>query len=158
MRGSDAALTRALRLFAVAILLLASCKSIVRERLEAPKLIGDGTGYVFTIDEISASEVHLAGDFNHWGPNDNGRIRKGDRFNIPYKQRPDGIWEVTVPYRENVNLPQYDHLSDDVYLEHGKRYIYKIVFDGGNRWITDPTNRSIERDPSGNENSILVAP
>jgi len=142
----------------IMLALSSNCKSIVRERLEGPKIIGDGTGYIFVYDDISASEVNLAGDFNRWGPNDNGRIRKGDRFTIPFKQRPDGVWEVTVPYKENVKLPQYDHLNDDVYLEHGRRYIYKIVIDGGNKWITDPTNRSVEREPDGNENSILVAP
>lgn len=129
-----------------------ACTGIVRERLAAPTAVSDGTGYLFTYDNISANEVNLAGEFNHWV------TKKNDRFEAPFKRREDGIWVITIPYREYVQLPQYDHLTDDIYFEHGKRYQYKIVIDQQN-WILDPTNRSTEKNPSDNtENSVLIAP
>jgi 1,4-alpha-glucan branching enzyme len=140
---------------AFAALILAAgvaCTGIVRERLAAPSAVSDGTGYVFTYDNISANEVNLAGTFNNW------QIKKNDRFEAPFRRREDGVWTITIPYREYVQLPQYDHLTDDIYLEHGKRYLYKIVIDQQN-WILDPTNRSTEKNPQDNtENSVFVAP
>lgn len=164
MEMEEIAMTRNPKLLLMALCLVPfafltdGCTSVVAERLESGKIVGDGTGYVFTYDDMSASDVYLAGEFNRWGPNDGGKIRKGDRYNIPFKRRPDGIWEAVVPYKEHVKLPQYDALDDEVYVEHGNRYRYKIVIDGGNRWVIDPSNRSIVRDPDGNENSLLVAP
>jgi 1,4-alpha-glucan branching enzyme len=142
------------RLVAGSLLLAFALPSgcVVRERLAAPTAVSDGTGYVFTYDNISANEVNLAGEFNHWV------TKKNDRFEAPFKRREDGVWTITIPYREYVQLPQYDHLTDDIYLEHGRRYQYKIVIDQQN-WILDPTNRSTQKNTEDNtENSVLVAP
>jgi hypothetical protein len=143
---------------AVLLMLPLSCRSIVAERLEGPKILGDGSGFVFVYEDLSATSVHIAGDFNRWGPNENGRIKQGDRFNVPFKRRPDGIWEVVVPYRDQVRLPQYDHLDDEIYLDRGSRYSYKLVVNLS-EWKLDPSNRSIIRNPADNtENSLLVVP
>jgi len=136
-------------LFIFSIFGMTSC--VVKERLEAPKVVGDGTGYLFSYEDISASQVNLAGTFNDF------TIRQGDRKEIKMTKSGEGLWTVVVPYREFVSDRKYDHLNDDIYLEHGNRYKYKIVIDQ-NRWITDPTNRSLIKDPDGTENSLLVAP
>ncbi|MEK8023390.1 MAG: hypothetical protein AAB229_06215 [Candidatus Hydrogenedentota bacterium] len=148
---------RRLLLFCAVGLISTGCTTVVAERLESAKTVDDGTGYIFIYDDMSATDVYLAGEMNRWGPNDGGKIRKGDKYNIKFKRREDGIWQAVVPYKEHVKLPQYDTLDDEVYVEHGNRYRYKIVIDG-DRWIADPNNRSILRDPDGNENSLLVAP
>lgn len=142
----------------VVILFLAGCAPIVRERLQGPSLLNDGTGFTFTFDDMSASSVYLAGDFNRWGPNDNGQIHQGDQYNIQMKRREDGIWTVAVPFKEFVRDPRYDHLSDEVYLEHGRRYPYKVIINLNN-WQLDPTNRNVLRNPVDNtENSLLICP
>lgn len=149
--------TKTLVLAALALGLL-GCKSIIRERLAGPSLSNDGTGFIFVYDDISASSVHLAGEFNRWGPNENGQIRQGDRFNVAFKRREDGIWQVAIPYKEHVRDPKYDDLDDELYLEHGRRYVYKMVVNL-NQWQLDPTNRNVIRNPADNtENSLLICP
>lgn len=144
--------------FVALLAVLGACSTILAERLEGPKILGDGTGFVFVYEDLSATSVHLAGTFNRWGPAEQGRIKQGDRFNIPMKRREDGIWQVVIPYREHVRLSQYDDLDDEVYLEHGSRYSYKLVVNLTD-WRLDPSNRSIIRNPQDNtENSLLVVP
>ncbi len=157
MRGLKSLLPFALCLLPFA-LCLSSCQPVIRERLKGPSLANDGTAFVFTYDDISATSVHLAGEFNRWGPNENGQIKQGDRFNVAFKRREDGIWQVAIPYKEHVRDPRYDDLDDELFLEHGRRYVYKLIINLNN-WQLDPTNRNVVRNPADNtENSLLICP
>lgn len=133
------------------MVLLPGCRGIVAERLEGPKIVGDGTGIGFVFEDLSAISVAVAGEFNDW------THRRGDRKSIFMTRREDGLWQVVIPYREHVRLPQYDHLDDEVYLERGRRYEYKLVVNESD-WRLDPANRSTFRRPGGDENSLLVVP
>lgn len=123
---------------------------LLRERLPAPHQAAGAKGVVFFYSDISASSVWVAGEFNGW------TARQGDRKLVAMRQEGDR-WTVTIPYREHVRDPEFDALSDDVFVEHGKRYQYKFVVDTS-RWITDPSNPSQVDDGAGNINSLLVAP
>lgn len=139
------------RLLALAALAGAGCTGIVRERLPPPSGGQGGKGITFYYENPTASTVWLAGEFNGW------TAQAGARKLIPFRQRDDLVWEVTVPYRENVKDPEFDSLDDDVYVEHGRRYQYKLVVDQNN-WILDPANRSQVTDPAGFVNSVIVVP
>lgn len=140
------------------LLIVASCTTggigplgLLRQRLPPPDVAPDATGYTFRYQDISATSVYVAGQFNQWANS------SGDRNSIKMKQGGDGLWTVTVPFKEHTRDPRYDELSDDVYLEHGNRYQYKLVVDPAG-WITDPANTSTVDDGTGNKNSLLVVP
>lgn len=124
---------------------------ILRERAPRPGLTADATGLAFYYDDASANTVYLAGQFNDWAN------QPGDRKLAAMEKGAEGRWSITLPYREHVGDPRYDHLNDDVYVEHGRRYQYKLVVDR-NRWITDPSNPVTIDDGFGNINSLLAVP
>lgn len=138
-----------LGMFTLFLFLASGC--LVRERLESATVAQNPKGVLFVYDDLSANEVWLAGQFNHWA------AKKGDRFLIEMKQGEDGLWRAVIPYREYIRDPEFDELDDDIYVQHGRRYQYKFVIDQ-NRWVTDPNNRSLKKNPDGTENSLLVAP
>lgn len=88
-------------------------------------------GYEFSFKAPQAKSVHLAGDFNEWGNNDNGMVTQSAHL---MTKGADGVWRKTVS------------------LTPGK-HAYKFVMDGNN-WSPDPNN-SAPRDKD--DNSIFNA-
>ncbi|MCS7049211.1 MAG: glycogen-binding domain-containing protein [Verrucomicrobiae bacterium] len=73
-----------------------------------------------------AQSVHLAGSFNNWLDNVQGRISGQERWRM--QKTADGTWEISI------NLPP-------------GRHEFKYVINEGERWETDPTKPTA---PSGN--------
>jgi len=91
----------------------------------APKVV-DG-GILFSFEAPRASKVYLAGDFNNWANNDEGKITDKEFL---MEKGEDGVW------RKTVKLPP-------------GAYAYKFAVDGD--WQADPN--VTEKDGDGN--SIL---
>ena len=84
-------------------------------------------GVLFSHASVSASTVHLAGDFNGWDP---VGLAMSDEDG-------DGVWTVTLEVAPG-------------------RYEYKFVVDGGAYWEPDTGNPERVNDTHGGENSVLI--
>jgi cyclomaltodextrinase len=84
----------------------------------------------FTFTDAEAKSVHVAGEFNHWLDNLDGKITGKDEWRM--KDDGAGHWTFTT------NLPPGYHR-------------FKYVIDGGERWAQDP-----KRPPSPDGNSIVA--
>ena len=109
------------------VLVLATVWTATSFAEAAPPVAVDG-GVKFSYEDLSASTVHLAGEFNGWDPtaipmsDDNG----------------DGVWEVVTDL-----------------LQAGRSYEYKFVVDGGVAWREDPSNPNTVDDNHGGVNTIV---
>ncbi len=71
----------------------------------------------FSLSDSSAKSVHVAGEFNNWLDNDQGRV--SGRAEWQLQNDGAGNWRMTTA------LPP-------------GRYKFKYVVDGGDRWVKDP--------------------
>jgi 1,4-alpha-glucan branching enzyme len=92
------------------------------------------TSVTFAFTDPEAQSVHLAGEFNRWLDNVDGKISGQD----PWRMKTDGAghWTFTT------NLPP-------------GHYRFKYVMDGGERWAPDP-NRPMA--PDGNSMVFVKGP
>jgi hypothetical protein len=95
------------------------------ELLAGPVFVPDGV--LFSHRNVTASTVHLAGEFNGWDP---AAMPMADDDG-------DGVWTVTL------ELPP-------------GRYEYKFVIDGGASWEPDAGNPESVDDNHGGKNSVVV--
>lgn len=94
---------------------------------DAPKKVKDGLE--FSYSDPKAKSVHLAGDFNSWAENQEGKVNRPEFLMVKGK---DGVWRKTVKVG-------------------GGKHAYKFVVDGSN-WVSDPSVKEMDKDG----NSILV--
>ncbi len=84
----------------------------------------------FSFTDPEAKSVHVAGEFNHWLDNVDGKITGHDQWRM--KTDGDGHWTFST------NLPPGYHR-------------FKYVIDGGDRWAQDP-----KRPAAPDGNSIVL--
>jgi len=65
-------------------------------------------GVVFFYRDAGAAHVYLAGSFNGWGPNTDGRISNGAH---PMVRDADGVWTITVPI--DADVIKYKFVTQD---------------------------------------------
>ena len=109
-------------LFPVAFQMMAGCAAL-KDRLEPPTAVETGIRLLY--EDPSAGRVEVAGQFNDWKT-------FPDQKALVMTKNDTGIWSVVIPYREYSK-------DNQVYVERGKRYQYKIVINGA-PWIEDPNN------------------
>jgi len=97
----------------------------------APKRVKGGV--LFTYSNPKAKTVHIAGSFNNWADNEEGKV-KGRKFLMSKGKK--GVW------RKRINIG-------------GGKHTYKYVINGTD-WLADP---SVERtDQDGNSVLIVKGP
>ena len=90
----------------------------VRARVaEGAGAISGRTDVTFSYTDSKASTVHLAGDFNNWLDNEDGRVSGHGEWLL--QNDGTGHWKLTTPLAPG-------------------RHRFKYVIDGGARWETDP--------------------
>lgn len=71
----------------------------------------------FSLNDSAAKSVHVAGEFNNWLDNDQGRVSGHTEWQM--QNDGAGNWRITTALAPG-------------------RYKFKYVVDGGDRWIKDP--------------------
>jgi 1,4-alpha-glucan branching enzyme len=119
--------------------------SLVEVQAPAPEGVGATTAskaVTFQYTDRKASTVHLAGDFNGWLDNEDGKVAGHGEWLL--QNDGSGHWKLTTPLAPG-------------------RHRFKYVIDGGARWETDPRlpvatdGNSVIEVPSGAPNSAAGA-
>jgi 1,4-alpha-glucan branching enzyme len=87
----------------------------------------------FQYSAPSAKAVYLAGQFNGWLENDNGKIKEKPEWLL--KKDDNGNWKITIQLAPG-------------------NYPYKFVVDG--EWKVDPANSNTIDDGFGGQNSVKI--
>ncbi len=120
-------------------MLLAGC-AVLKDRLPPPEATDHGI--FFRYEDAAAWRVEVAGQFNDWKT-------FPDERSVQMSKDEKGVWTVVVPYKEFSKNAQ-------VYVEPGRRYLYKIVINGTS-WIEDPNN-TLKGVEGGQTNSMIIVP
>lgn len=94
--------------------------SVIEVKAAAPEGAGataGGTGVTFLYTDAKATTVHLAGDFNGWLDNEDGKVTGHGEWLL--QNDGAGHWKLTTPLTPG-------------------RHRFKYAIDGGTRWETDP--------------------
>lgn len=121
------------------VLCLTACAAL-KDRLPPPEPVDNGIKFQY--EDPSAWRVEVAGQFNDWKT-------FPDQKSIQMKKDENGIWTAVIPFRQNAK-------GDQVYVEYGKRYQYKVVINGTS-WIEDPNN-TLKSTEAGITNSLIIVP
>ncbi|MEW5693826.1 MAG: glycogen-binding domain-containing protein [Candidatus Hydrogenedentota bacterium] len=87
------------------------------------------SGTTFRFKDAEAKTVHLAGEFNNWLDNEQGRVRGKEEWLM---KKEGDVWTITVDLRPGT-------------------YKYKYVINGGETWKKDPNAPD-----SGDDNSLVT--
>ncbi len=96
-------------------------------RAEAKKVAG---GIEFSFKNATAKSVHVAGDFNSWAENQEGKVSSP---NFLMQKGSDGVWRKTIKVG-------------------GGKHTFKYVVNGS-EWVSDPSVKEMDKDG----NSVFMA-